>query len=88
MEEPSTSSQQIRLKVYRAGGSHGTAVVQWSSTPTQPWLGSRDISPPTSNLTFLSFEKEKVLVIDVEPDDVPEIDEVYTHFFYKKLPQL
>lgn len=70
------------MRISREGGASGVVIVQWRSFPVHSSYGSDDIAPLNSNITFLSNEREKVLVIDVEPDATPEINEVrFVKFF-------
>ena len=80
-EPNSTAGKKVKLNVTRSGGSDGLVIIQWRSYPVKSWFGYNDISPLNSNITFLSYETEKVLVIDVEPDNIPEINEVYIFYF-------
>ncbi|NWI09710.1 GPR98 protein, partial [Crypturellus soui] len=75
VEEPELGSVAINLPIIRNAGTLGNVTVQWVATINgQP--ADADLQVVSGNITFAPGETIQMLLLEILPDDVPEIDEV------------
>ncbi|XP_041464132.1 adhesion G-protein coupled receptor V1-like [Lytechinus variegatus] len=81
VEEPEPlQTNDVTLQVIRLGGALGEVMVFWSVTsdPMNPnALVSSDLVTSSGNVTFDVNQMTAEIVINVQPDSVPELDELF-----------
>ncbi|XP_058132092.1 adhesion G-protein coupled receptor V1 [Dasypus novemcinctus] len=75
VEEPEFNSVKVNLQIIRNSGTLGNVTVQWVAT-INGQLATGDLRVVSGNVTFAPGETIQTLLLEVLPDDVPEIEEV------------
>ncbi|XP_033623594.1 adhesion G-protein coupled receptor V1 [Fukomys damarensis] len=75
VEEPEFNSVKVNLPIIRNSGTLGNVTVQWVAT-INGQLATGDLRVVSGNVTFAPGETIQTLLLEVLPDDVPEIEEV------------
>ncbi|XP_065175877.1 adhesion G-protein coupled receptor V1-like [Sycon ciliatum] len=75
-EPTGTGTTAVTLTVERSGGSVGVVSVSYAVTMADGSPASADIAPVSGTLHFTTAERSQPLVLTIQPDIIPEIDEV------------
>ncbi|XP_056394317.1 adhesion G-protein coupled receptor V1 isoform X2 [Hyla sarda] len=75
VDEPDFSTTHVNLPVIRNAGTLGNVVVQWVAT-INGRIASDDLRVATGNISFAAGQTVRTLLLEIMPDNVPEIEEV------------
>ncbi|XP_053330924.1 adhesion G-protein coupled receptor V1 [Spea bombifrons] len=75
IDEPESSPLTVKLPIIRNSGTLGVVTVQWVGTINGK-LANDDLKVASGNVTFAAGETFKTLLLEILPDDVPEIEEI------------
>ncbi|XP_069819007.1 adhesion G-protein coupled receptor V1 isoform X3 [Dendropsophus ebraccatus] len=75
VDEPEFSTVPVSLPVIRNAGTLGNVVVQWVATINGK-IASDDLQVASGNISFAAGQTVRTLILEIMPDNVPEIEEV------------
>ncbi|XP_040275580.1 adhesion G-protein coupled receptor V1 [Bufo bufo] len=75
VDEPDFNTVPVNLTVIRNAGTLGNVVVQWVATVNGK-VAADDLRVASGNISFAAGQTVRTLLLEVMPDNVPEIEEV------------
>ncbi|XP_075449203.1 adhesion G-protein coupled receptor V1 isoform X3 [Ascaphus truei] len=75
VDEPEFNTVKVNLPIIRNSGTLGNVILQWVGT-INGQLATDDLQVASGNVTFAAGETIRTLLLEILPDDIPEIEEI------------
>ncbi|KAM8960806.1 adhesion G-protein coupled receptor V1 [Pelodytes ibericus] len=75
VDEPDINAVKVNLLIIRNSGTLGIITLQWVGTVNGK-LATDDLKVASGNVTFAAGETIRTLLLEIQPDDIPEVEEI------------